>query len=467
MRIVLRFLTLSLVAVLLAACGTANAASNLKVYAGYADNLQTVGARSNPSSFPNPWQGGSNVNFKGSGDKYDSGVIRIENTTGDDMTIDKVTVDIGSKHYDLWGSNLKVPANGSLILAQTDMGTKTPPEPNFDTSEPNGTVNGTAQGSAAVPVIHVTVNGTTTDYRDDGRILNTGGTDKGDLAGAPNESHQWQVINAVNAAGSSSSGLSPLLLFAPLAAMLMSLFSFIPKLIGALLLLLIGWFIAKAIAGLVVRLLERLGLGTAVMRTGMFGWLGSSGEATAAAGGAAVARRPSRPVWLIGEIVKWFVFLIFVDLAVQALGLAQVSDLLHRVILWLPNLAVALLVLFLGALLAQFAGRLVRGTATSGNVGNAGFLGSLVEYGIIALAAVVALNQLGIATVFVDILFAAVVGALALAAGLAFGLGGRNVASRMWRQTYESTQAKVTSTAPRALPDERTTPTTVTTKRNR
>ncbi|HEY9289461.1 MAG TPA: hypothetical protein VIT43_15710 [Candidatus Dormibacteraeota bacterium] len=466
MRTVLRFLTLSLTAVLLAACGTASAASNLKVYAGYADNLQTVGARSNPSSFPNPWQGGSSVNFKGSGDKYDSGAIRIQNTTGADLTVDKVTVDIGSKHYDLWGSNLKVPANGSLILAQTSMGTKTPPEPNFDTSEPNGAAAGGGGASSAVPVIHVTVNGTTTDYHDDGKILNTGGTDKGDLAGAPNESHQWQEIAAINAAASKGSGLSPLLLFAPLAAMLLALFSFIPKLIGALLLLLIGWWIAKALAGLVVRLLERLGFGTAVMRTGMFGWLGSSDGATAA-GGATAAARPSRPVWLIGEIVKWFVFLIFVELAVEALGLAQVADLLHRVILWLPNLVVALLVLFLGALLAQFVGRLVRGTATSGNVGNAGFLGRLVEYGIIALAAVVALNQLGIATVFVDILFAGVVGALALAAGLAFGLGGRNVASRMWRQTYDSTQATVTSTAPRALPEERTTPTTVTTKRNR
>ena len=466
MRIVFRFLILSLLAVLFAACGTANAASNLKVYAGYADNQQAAGIHSNPSQFPNPWQGSSNVNFKGGGDRYDAGAIRIENTTGGDMTIDRATVDVGPKHYDLWGSNLKVPANGSLILTQTSA----PPSPNFDTSEPNGPPNGgTGQsapsaGTNDVPVIHLTINGTTSDYRDDAKILNTGGTDKGDLAGAPNESHQWQLINAVNAAGPSSNGLSPLLLFAPLAAMLLSLFSFIPKLIGALLLLLIGWWIAKALAGLVVRLLERLGLGTAVMRTGMFGWLGESGGGAATAG-TAVAARPSRPVWLIGEIVKWFVFLIFVDLAVQALGLSQISDLLHRVILWLPNLVVALLVLFLGALLAQFAGRLVRGAASTGRTGNAGFLGRLVEYGIIALAAVVALNQIGIAAVFVDILFAAVVGALALAAGLAFGLGGRNVASRMWRQTYESTQGITAGAATPSLPQERTPTTTSTSSR--
>lgn len=457
MKLIARLQILSVLALLLAACGTATGGSNLRVYAGYADNLQTVGARSNPAGFPNPWQGGSNVNFKGSGDKFDSGAIRIENTTGGDMTIDQVTVDIGPKHYDLWGSNLKVPANGSLILTQTDMGGQNPPRPNFDTSEPNGAVNGTGQGSNDVAVIHVKVNGTTTDYRDDGKILTTGGTDKGDLPGAPNESHQWQLINAVNAGAPSASGLSPVLLFAPLAAMLLAFFSFIPKLIGALLLLLIGWWIASWLAGLLVRLLERLGLGSALQRMGLFGFLGSRTDTTA----------PSRPVWLIGQIVKWFVFLIFVDLAVEALGLAAVSELLHRVILWIPNLVVALLVLFLGALLARFVGRLVRGAAATGGVGNAGLLSGLVEYGILALAAVVALNQLGIGAVFVDILFAAVVGALALAAGLAFGLGGRNVASKIWQQSYRATQSQVTvGRRSQALPEEKT-PTTSQSSRQR
>ena len=452
MRVGLRLAVLSLFTVLLASCGTASAASNLNVYSAYADNLQTVGARGNPAGFPKPWQGGSNVNFKGSGDKFDSGAIRIENTTGDDLTLDQVTVDIGTKHYALWGSNLKVPANGSLILAQTEMGTQTPPMPNFDTSEPNGAVNGNAQaqGTSVVPVIHVKINGTTTDYRDSGRILTTGGTDKGDLPGAPNESHQWQLISAVNAGSNTSTGLSPLLLFAPLAALMLGLLSFIPKLIGALLLLLIGWWLAKAAARLVTGLLDRLGFGAAAERTGMFGFLGGGARAAGA------RTSGSRPSWLIGQIAKWFVFLIFVDLAVQALGLAQISDLLHGVILWIPNLVVALLVVFLGVLFAQFVGRMVRGTAASGRVANPNLLGTLVEYGIIALAAVVALNQLGIGAVFVDILLGAVVFALALAAGLAFGLGGRNVASKMWRQTYSGLQSEATLPPPGATPAEQT-----------
>ena len=420
-----------LTVVLLSGCGTA--ATSLKVSAAYADNLQTIGARStNPPSFPNPWQGGSNVNFKGTGDKFDSGAIRIENTGGSEATVDQVVVNIGSRRYDLWGSNLKVPANGSLILTQTELGTANPPQPNFDTSEPsNGPANaatgsaaaGAATGSSAVPVIHIKVNGSTTDVRDDARILTTGGTDKGNQPGTPNESSQWQQIGTVSG-GSADHDLSPLLLFAPLAAMLLALFSFIPKLIGALILLAIGWWLAKLVARLVVGLLDRLGFGAAAERTGMFGFMGAS----------TAGRRGSQPSWLIGEIVKWFVFLIFVELAAQALGLRAVSVLLHRVILWIPNLVVALLILFIAVLAAQFVGRLVRGGARR----NAGFLGSLAEYGIIALAAVVALNQLGIGAVFVDILFAAVIAALALAAGLAFGLGGRSVTSRIWRNSSQA-----------------------------
>ena len=286
-------------------------------------------------------------------------------------------------------------------------------------------------------MIHVKVNGNTTNFQDTAKILNTGGLDKGDQPGSPNESHQWQQVGVINSGGSSDSGLSPLLVFAPLAAMLLALFSFIPKLIGALILLAVGWWLAKLAARLVVALLDRVGFGIAAERTGMFGFMG---------GQAAARRSGSRPSWLIGEIVKWFVFLIFVELAAEALGLAQVSGLLHQVILWIPNLLVALLIIFIAALAAQFVGRLVR----SGGGRNSGFLGSLVEYGIIALAAVVALNQLGIGAVFVDILFAAVIAALALAAGLAFGLGGRNVASRIWRQSYSS--ARQAAQTPRPTP---------------
>jgi len=237
--------------------------------------------------------------------------------------------------------------------------------------------------------------------------------------------------------------------------------------------------LALVVEGLELRLLEGIPLREQVGKRGGDGFVGfglGGGEAEVgvldlvlhagqleANGGecgrtcGAAAATASRRSWLIGQVVKWFVFLIFVELAVEALGLSQLSELLHRVILWIPNLVVAILVLVLGALLARFVARLVHGAATAGRVGNPNVLGRIVEFGIIALAAVVALNQLGIGAVFVDILFAAVIGALALATGLAFGLGGQKVASRMWRDTYRATQTEVTTLPPtRPLPDEKT-----------
>jgi len=446
-----------LFSVLLAACGTAT--SDLQVYTGYADNLNTVGVRSTPSQFPNPWRGSGNVNFIGSGDRFDSGAVRVQNTSGDQMTVDKVTVDVGSRHYDLWGSSLKVPANGSLVLTQTVLGTQNPPNPNFDSSEPKGIAPAAAgnpaaaQGSNVVPVIHVTVNGHTTDYRDTGKILNTGGLDKGDLPGAPNESHNWQLLSAVG--GSSQGGLSPVLLFAPLAALLLAFLSWIPKLIGALIILLIGWLIAGALARLVMALLGRTGFAAAADRTGLFAFAGGSGR-----------RRAGGSAWVFAEIVKWFVFLIFVSLAAEAIGLAQISVLLHRIILWIPNLLVALLIVVLGVLLARFLAGLTRATVATAHVGNPNVFARLVEFVVIGLAAVVALTQIGVATVIIDILLVGLMIAVALAFGLSFGLGGRTVTSQMWRSVTPSagTPARVREMTE---PPADATPTTSTTTTRR
>ncbi len=446
-----------LFSVLLAACGTG--ISDLQVYSGYADNLNTVGARSTPAQFPNPWRGSGNVNFVGSGDRFDSGAVRVENTSGDQMTLDKVTVDVGAKHYDLWGSNLRVPANGSLVLTQTVMGTQNPPNPNFDSSEPNGTApaaagnTAAAQGSNVAPVIHVTVNGHTTDYRDAGKILNTGGLDKGDLPGAPNESHNWQLLSAVG--GSNQAGLSPVLLFAPLAALLMAFLSWIPKLIGALVILLAGWLIASALARPVMALLGRTGFAAAVDRTGLFAFAGASGR-----------RRAGGSAWVFAEIVKWFVFLIFVSLAAEAIGLAEISVLLHRIILWIPNLLVALLIVVLGVLLARFLAGLTRATVATARVGNPNVLARMVEFVVIGLAGVVALTQIGVATVIIDILLVGLMLAVALAFGLSFGLGGRTVTSQMWRSVTPSSGTPATVTEMTESPADAT-PTTSTTPTRR
>jgi|GEM_PF-447575 len=209
---------------------------------------------------------------------------------------------------------------------------------------------------------------------------------------------------------------------------LMALLSFIPALIGAVIIVIIGWVLSGILARLVETVLNKVGFEHAAERTGITGVISRSGAGT------------MRASHVIAELVKWFVRLIFLEIAAQALHLTAVTTLLNSIVLFIPNLVVALIIVLVGVLAAQFIGRLVRGGLSQANFSNANLFGTIAEYGIIGLAVVTALNQIGVATMIVTILFAGIVGALALAAGLAFGLGGRETAAEIWQSSYESSQ---------------------------
>ena len=211
-----------------------------------------------------------------------------------------------------------------------------------------------------------------------------------------------------------------------LAAALMTLLSFIPALIGAVILLVIGWVLSGIAARLVTTLLQRVGFETAASRTGVSDFMQRSGARNMTA---------SR---IMGEIVKWFIRLIFIEAAAQAVHLDAVTAIINRIILFIPNLVVALVVLMIGVMLARFVSGLVRGAVSEAGMGNPGMLASIAQYAIIAFAVIVAVNQIGVASTIVNTLFMAVVGALALAVGLAFGLGGRDVASDITERWYNS-----------------------------
>ena len=209
---------------------------------------------------------------------------------------------------------------------------------------------------------------------------------------------------------------------------LVTLLSFIPALIGALLILIIGWIIAGFVAKLVVALLDKVGFERAAQRTGVTGFMGQAG-----------VRNP-RASMVVGELVKWGIRLIFLEAAANALQLTALTELLNRVILWIPNLIVALLVLMVGMLVARFLADLVRGAASSSGIGNPNILATIAQYAVIGFAVLIAVNQVGIAASLVNTLFMGLVGAIALALGLAFGLGGRETASRMWQSWYSQGQ---------------------------
>jgi len=197
----------------------------------------------------------------------------------------------------------------------------------------------------------------------------------------------------------------------------------IPRVIGFLIILVIGWLIASALAGIVAGLLRSMQFNSMADRSGFTGFVRNMGMHTDAAGFVAVA-------------TKWFVRLIVLMVAFDALGLPAVSQVLQQILLFIPNLIVALVVLIVGGLIANASSRVVRGTTSEAGFSNPDLLATIARFAVWAFAVLIAVNQIGVASSLVNILFMGFVGALALAGGLAFGLGGRDTASEIVRTWY-------------------------------
>ncbi|GAC1388334.1 MAG: hypothetical protein NVS4B12_14710 [Ktedonobacteraceae bacterium] len=195
------------------------------------------------------------------------------------------------------------------------------------------------------------------------------------------------------------------------------LFSFVPRLLGFLIILLVGYIVASAIAKAVTFLLRKVGFDRFSTRIGLTRLESQMGVKLDAAG-------------ILGRIVYWFIFLIFLVPAVDSLGLASVSALLGQVVAYIPNVFVAILILFLGTLAATFVADIVRGATSGTRIGNPSVFANIARYAILGFVAIVALEQLNIGSALLNILFTAIMGATALAFGLAFGLGGRDAAKR-------------------------------------
>jgi hypothetical protein len=209
-----------------------------------------------------------------------------------------------------------------------------------------------------------------------------------------------------------------------ITAALVTFLSFIPAIIGAVIILVIGWIIAGFLGRLVTMILSRVGFDRAAARTGVADFMVRAGWRE---GGA------SR---LIGELVKWFVRLLFLEAAAEAVHLTAVTAVLNQIVLFIPNLIVALVVIMIGALIARFVADVVRGSAAEMGFSSPILLASIARVAIIAFAVIIAINQIGIAATLVNTLFMGLVFALALAVGLAFGLGGRDTAAQMWQRWY-------------------------------
>jgi hypothetical protein len=206
---------------------------------------------------------------------------------------------------------------------------------------------------------------------------------------------------------------------------LQNFLGFLPALVGAILILVLGWIIAGLLAALVERVLKTVGFERAANTTGISSFIQRSGSSWTASA-------------IVAEIVKWFIRLIAIQAAASVLGLDQISQIINAILLWLPNLVVAIAIIVIGALIARFVAGLVRGATSQMGFSNAELLGNVAHYAILVFAVVAAVDQLGIAETVVNTLLIGLVATVVLAAGLAFGLGGQQTAARITEGWYES-----------------------------
>jgi hypothetical protein len=211
----------------------------------------------------------------------------------------------------------------------------------------------------------------------------------------------------------------PTALLTGLAAGLATLISAIPSILGALVILILGWIITGVLAGALARALRAVRVNAAADRAGVTAVLQR-------------AQIRSDVASVIAGVVKWYLRLIVILMAADAVKLTTVSTIVNQVLAFVPNLLVAVLILAVFSWLASVARNLVT-AALQPTMPNARTIGVLAFAATFGFGVIAAATQIGVATTLIDILFVGIVGALALSFGLAFGLGGRDEAARIWR----------------------------------
>jgi hypothetical protein len=205
------------------------------------------------------------------------------------------------------------------------------------------------------------------------------------------------------------------------AAALAAFFTALPSVIGAILILVIGWIVAGWIGGLVAKALRTIRFDQMAARAGVTGFL-------------ARAQIHADPAGVVGDVIKWYVRLVFVLMAANAVGLTAVSTVVNGVLAFIPNLLVAVFILGAFAWLAGLVRKLVHGALGGSDLPNADAIANIAYLTIFAFGIVAAADQIGVATTLINTLFIGVVAAMALAFGLAFGLGGREQAAEIWKE---------------------------------
>ena len=215
----------------------------------------------------------------------------------------------------------------------------------------------------------------------------------------------------------------------PLKNMLNTVAVYLPFLFGAVLILFIGWVVAKILSSLVQKGLDKAKFNEFSAKIGLNDLLNKGG----------LQISPSN---LIAAFVYWVLIIVVLATTLQAIGLEVAAKLLERVTGYVPNVIAAVFVVIVGMFIANFVSGVVRAAAKNVNLGRAELLASITKGAILVFTAVSALEQLNIATFFVTTTFQIFFAAVCFALALSFGLGGKDLAARILWDFYNQQNEK-------------------------
>ena len=208
------------------------------------------------------------------------------------------------------------------------------------------------------------------------------------------------------------------ILLEPLRAFLAELAIFLPRLGLAMLAVITGWVIAKLARFALVRGMRAFNFNVLTERAGIDAFLEQGGIQL-------------DTVEIFGWILYWAILLLALIVAFNSMGLVYVTDLLTRVVWFVPRLFVALLILVLGAYFGRFMGNAVTGYCRAGGIQDAELLGGLVHYAVLVFIVLIALDQMQIGGDIIRLSFLIILAGVVFALALAFGLGGQRWAAEL------------------------------------